>query len=187
MAFWTFSTIFAKTIVEYQYNVLVSARFSAERMVSLTGCLYAAAGVVSSLVNVVGTPLLLQRAGMLPAILATPACMLGGAALVLARPGAWRATFVGRVLDLSLRWSLNNTVRSVLWIAVPQRQAAASKPWVEGTVKKASTSITALAITAALRLGLDTPRLALLTVVVCAAGVAQCRACLLYTSPSPRD
>ena len=90
MGLWTFGIIFCKTIVEYQYNVLVSARFSAERMVSLTGCLYAAAGVVSSLVNVVGTPLLLQRAGMLPAILATPACMLGGAALVLARPGAWR-------------------------------------------------------------------------------------------------
>ena len=115
MAFWTFATIFSKSIVEYQYNVFVADGFPPEAMVTLTGYLYAVAGVVSSFVNLVGTPALLQNGGMLPAILATPACMLAGGALVVAYGASWRATFVGRVFDLSLRWSLNNTVRSILW------------------------------------------------------------------------
>ena len=55
MGLWTFGIIFCKTVVEYQYNVLVGTSLDAEEMVTLTGQLYAAAGLLSSLINVFGT------------------------------------------------------------------------------------------------------------------------------------
>ena len=44
----TFGIIFCKTVVEYQYNVLVSGQLSAAAMVALTGQLYATAGTPPS-------------------------------------------------------------------------------------------------------------------------------------------
>ena len=151
MGVWTFGIIFCKTIVEYQYNVVVSAECSADDMVSLTGYLYAAAGLLSSVINVAATASLLRSGGMLAATVASPGALLVGAGLVLAAPGA-ASTFAGRMLDLTMRWSLNNTVKSLLWIAVPVTEQQRAKPWIEGTIKKAGTSVTALAIAAALPL-----------------------------------
>ena len=46
------------------------------------------------------------------------------------------AAFVGRMLDLTMRWSLNNTAKSFLWMATPRAQQDVAKPQVEGTIKK---------------------------------------------------
>ena len=42
------------------------------------------------------------------------------------------------MVDLTMRWSINNTTKSLMWIATPRDQQVAAKPWIEGTVKKAS-------------------------------------------------
>mmetsp|Transcript_152692 Transcript_152692/g.489735 ORF Transcript_152692/g.489735 Transcript_152692/m.489735 type:complete len:241 (+) Transcript_152692:248-970(+) len=122
---------------------------SPDEMVALTGYLYACAGVVSTLINLVGTQLCLEKLGMRGAILATPATLLSVSIAILVNPSV-TTTFLGRVADLSLRWSLNNTERTVLWIAVPPQQAAAAKPWVEGTIKKMGQAFNAVVITVAL-------------------------------------
>jgi len=149
MGLWSFTVIFTKTMYEYEYNVLIAGTMSADEMVALTGYLYACAGVVSTLINLVGTQLCLEKLGMRGAILATPATLLSVSIAILVNPSV-TTTFLGRVADLSLRWSLNNTVRTVLWIAVPPQQAAAAKPWVEGTIKKMGQAFNAVVITVAL-------------------------------------
>ncbi|CAE8700293.1 unnamed protein product [Polarella glacialis] len=147
MAFWGFTVIAVKTIFEYQFNILVGESSSQTEMVALTGYLYAAAGIVATVVNLVGSRACLTVLGMQGAILATPGCLLAVSITILASTSVG-TTFAGRVVDLSLRWSINNTVRSVLWIAVPTAQAAAAKPWVEGTVKKLGSAFNALLIAA---------------------------------------
>eukprot|EP00929_Paragymnodinium_shiwhaense_P075196 TRINITY_DN38437_c0_g5_i2.p1 TRINITY_DN38437_c0_g5~~TRINITY_DN38437_c0_g5_i2.p1 ORF type:complete len:1973 (-),score=521.92 TRINITY_DN38437_c0_g5_i2:49-5967(-) len=145
MGFWSFSVMFAKTMYEYEYNILVAQSYSIGGMVRLTGYLYAGAGVASSFVNVVGTSICLDAVGVKGGILVTPGCLLAASVAILAQPTVG-STFVGRLVDLSLRWSINNTVKSVLWIAVPMNQAVQAKPWVEGTVKKLGTSFNAMVI-----------------------------------------
>eukprot|EP00929_Paragymnodinium_shiwhaense_P021742 TRINITY_DN14103_c0_g1_i1.p1 TRINITY_DN14103_c0_g1~~TRINITY_DN14103_c0_g1_i1.p1 ORF type:complete len:1639 (+),score=459.90 TRINITY_DN14103_c0_g1_i1:68-4984(+) len=149
MGFWSFTVIFVKTMYEYEYNILVAESVSAEQMVALTGYLYAGAGLASSIVNVAGSKVCLGKLGMRGSILATPGCLLLVSLLILVSPSVG-STFAGRLVDLTLRWSLNNTVRSVLWIAVPTAQAVAAKPWVEGTIKKMGSAFNALVITVAL-------------------------------------
>ena len=122
-------------MVEYQYNVLVGTTLDAEEMVSLTGQLYAAAGLLSSLINLFGTSPLLRHLGMLPTVLVCPVFLLFGAGMMLTTPSVL-SSFCGRAVDLTLRWSLNNTVKSLLWLATPRAHQIHAKPWVEGTVKK---------------------------------------------------
>eukprot|EP00931_Biecheleriopsis_adriatica_P003676 TRINITY_DN105451_c0_g1_i1.p1 TRINITY_DN105451_c0_g1~~TRINITY_DN105451_c0_g1_i1.p1 ORF type:complete len:1618 (+),score=328.70 TRINITY_DN105451_c0_g1_i1:51-4904(+) len=151
MGLWSFTVIAVKTIFEYQFNVLVAVKSSEDQMVALTGYLYAGAGIVATVVNLVGSRVCLNLLGMQGAILATPGCLLAVSAAIFASLSV-STTFAGRLVDLSLRWSINNTVRSVLWIAVPNSQAMAAKPWVEGTVKKLGSAFNAVLITATLAL-----------------------------------
>ena len=104
-----------------RYNVLLGTEVTSNEMVALTGYLYAFAGITSSLVNLFGTSLLLGQLGMLAAIMVTPTCLFASAVSVYLKP-AVMTTLVGRSFELSLRWSINNTVKSVLWITVPAAQ-----------------------------------------------------------------
>ena len=129
MALWVFSIIFCKTIVEYQYNVLLADAVSQTNMIALTGYLYAAAGLLSSLLNAFGG-WLLRHAGMGVVLMMSPGAELAAAVGMLLAPGV-PAAFIGRTLDLTMRWSLNNTAKSLLWIATPraqQEQASAGAP-----------------------------------------------------------
>lgn len=167
MGLWGFTVIFTKTMYEYQYNVLVAAALTPEEMVALTGYLYAGAGLASTAINLIGTKWCLEKLGMQGAILATPAALLSVSVAILVSPSI-ATTFAGRLMDLSLRWSLNNSVRTVLWIAVPPQQAAAAKPWVEGTVKKMGQAFNAVVITMALFVsGGQLSALSMLSLVFC--------------------
>eukprot|EP00928_Gymnodinium_smaydae_P028930 TRINITY_DN21929_c0_g1_i1.p1 TRINITY_DN21929_c0_g1~~TRINITY_DN21929_c0_g1_i1.p1 ORF type:complete len:1798 (+),score=323.48 TRINITY_DN21929_c0_g1_i1:125-5518(+) len=152
MGFWSFSIIFAKTMYEYEYNVLAAKTLDETSMVNITGYLYAGAGLLSSTINLFGTSFCFSTLGVQGAILMTPLCLLTTSLAIAASPSIL-TTFIGRLVDLSLRWSINNSVRSVLWIAVPLSQALAAKPWVEGTVKKLASTVSAAAISVALWAG----------------------------------
>ena len=106
---------------------------------------YAAAGVFSSLLNAFGTGSLLRYAGMGAVLMMSPAAELAAAVGMVMAPGI-SAAFVGRTLDLTMRWSLNNTAKSLLWIATPRVHQDAAKPWIEGTVKKATASVRSVAL-----------------------------------------
>ena len=56
------------------------------------------------------------------------------------------AAFLGRLVDLTLRWSINNSTKSLLWIATPREMQVRAKPIIEGTVKKMTGSCTAFCI-----------------------------------------
>ena len=103
MALWIFSVIFCKTIVEYQYNVLVAAACSQVQMVALTGYLYAAAGVLSSILNAFGTQWLLRYIGLGLVLMMSPAAELFASIGIIIHPGVASA-FVGRAFDLTMRW-----------------------------------------------------------------------------------
>lgn len=174
MALWIFSIIFCKTIVEFQYNVLVAAELSQVQMVGLTGYLYASAGVLSSVLNAFGTQHLLRYLGLGLVLVMSPAAELFAAMGIAIYPGVASA-FVGRMLDLTMRWSLNNSAKSLLWIATPRAEQEMAKPWIEGFVKKATGSLTAVAIATTLAItGGSSEALALLSAVIAAAACGAC-------------
>ena len=207
LAINTFGIIFCKTIVEYQYNVLLASVLSTDEMVAMTGQLYAAAGFSASVLNVFNSPMM-RALGMTTTLLICPVSLcvsaLAFAADPLPRCGTRRpasrdrrpeacpllrvldpglnrrpvsvfsstrrrrgvralpsptlpslpraqvplvwAAFLGRLVDLTLRWSINNSTKSLLWIATPREMQVRAKPIIEGTVKKMTGSCTAFCI-----------------------------------------
>ncbi|EOD06319.1 hypothetical protein EMIHUDRAFT_453455 [Emiliania huxleyi CCMP1516] len=152
LAINTFGIIFCKTIVEYQYNVLLASVLSTDEMVAMTGQLYAAAGFSASVLNVFNSPMM-RALGITTTLLICPVSLCACPLLRVLDPGLNRrpvplvwAAFLGRLVDLTLRWSINNSTKSLLWIATPREMQVRAKPIIEGTVKKMTGSCTAFCI-----------------------------------------
>ena len=74
--------------------VLVATSVSLNEMVNLTGQLYAAAGLLSSLINLFGTNSLQRHLGMMPLLLSSPVFLFCSALFSLVSPSI-AAAFVG--------------------------------------------------------------------------------------------
>lgn len=151
IGFWTFTVVLVQVIFEFQYNVTVVLAVSDRNMVALTGYLFAGAGFLSMVVHVVCSRSCLESWGVRFSILATPSCLLVASLCMYVSPSV-QTVFMGRLVDLTLRWSFNSHVKSTLWVAVPARQAAAAKPWLEGAVGRSGSAIGAIVISAVLTL-----------------------------------
>ena len=132
LGLYTILVIAVKTTLEYCYTCVVAADTrSPEAMVTVTGYLYAAAGVAASILNAGGTRRLLRRFG-----LAVSAGYPLGVALLLGIICFKRASVetlaAARAFDLAARWSVSNTFKSVVWIAVDVPVARAASPYLCG-------------------------------------------------------
>ena len=113
-------------------------------MVALTGYLYASAGLISSLFNAFGTQWMLRYWGLGIVLMMSPAAELLGAIGIVSVPCVASA-FAGRTFDLTMRWSLNNSAKSLLWIAVAVRLelAAAADSHVPAGLTRLSSTLAA--------------------------------------------
>ena len=164
---YTFLIIMVKTTLEYEYNVIVSEQSTAEEMVAMTGYLYAAAGTCASLLNLGGTRFCLKHFGLGFASSSYPLGLVACSLAIILDGASLRAALAARCLDLTARWSINNTFKSVMWIAVSVPKARAARPYVESMTKKVSAALVALALGAATAFGCGVGELTLLALVGC--------------------
>ncbi|KAH8075925.1 hypothetical protein JL720_10382 [Aureococcus anophagefferens] len=162
---YTFLIIMVKTTLEYEYNVIVSETSTTEEMVALTGYLYAAAGTAASLMNLGGTRACLKQFGLSFASASYPLGLIA----IIGDGASLRAALAARCLDLTARWSFNNTFKSVMWIAVSLPKARAARPYVESMTKKVSAALVALVLGAATAWGAGVSQLTLLALAGCGA------------------
>ena len=165
---YTILVIAVKTTLEYCYTcVIAKDTRSPEAMVTVTGYLYAAAGVAASVLNAGGTRRLLRRFG-----LAVSAGYPLGVALLLGvicvQGASVESLAVARAFDLAARWSVSNTFKSVLWIAVDLPVARAARPYVESLAKKATAAVVALVLGYLTTRGFDIAQLCALALISCA-------------------
>ena len=167
LAGYTFAVIVVKTTVEYEYNVVFSTKFSATAMVKYTGRLYAAAGVAATMLNLGGFRYLLARGGLRGAAYAFPVGLLVASTLILVDGASARSAFIARWIDLTARWSINNSFKAIIWIAVSVSKARAARPHVEATTKKVAAAVAALALGFAVNCGASVRQLTWICVGGC--------------------
>lgn len=165
---YTVLVIAVKTTLEYCYTcVIAKDTRSPEAMVTVTGYLYAAAGVAASVLNAGGTRRLLRRFG-----LAVSAAYPLGVALLLGviciQGASVESLAAARAFDLAARWSVSNTFKSVLWIAVDLPVARAARPYVESLAKKATAAVVALVLGYLTTRGFNIAQLCALALISCA-------------------
>jgi ATP:ADP antiporter, AAA family len=100
---------------------------------------------------------------------------LGGTAVVILASGAMWATAAARVLDATMRYTIDKTSREVLFLPLPADLKARAKPFIDVTADRVAKALTALVLLVLVQpwgVGLDWRRLSYASLAVTIAWVA---------------
>src|SRR3989337_2722642 len=100
---------------------------------------------------------------------------LGSTAVVMLRNGAWWAPGLARVLDQSLRYTVDKTTREILFLPLPSDIKLKAKSFLDVTVDRAAKALGALLLLILVKpwgLDLDWQRLSYASLVMTALWIA---------------
>jgi hypothetical protein len=132
------------TLVQWQYKGIAKAHFGARQddMTAFFGTLAAVLNSASFLLQLVGTPRLLQRFGVGFGLRVLPAGFLVGAAALLASTvaplGALTAASVAMLLSDGFRFSVDKASVELLYLPIPRAVKDQAKPFIDTVVDRAS-------------------------------------------------
>jgi ATP:ADP antiporter, AAA family len=125
-------------IVDQQLNMAAESMKGAEATDAITGFLAQVSfylSIAGFIVQVALTSQIHRALGLAVALLILPVGLAGSAALILATGALW-APAVARVLDTSLRYTIDKTTREVLFLPLPADVKYRAKPFVDVTMDR---------------------------------------------------
>lgn len=139
-------TIIVSTVVDWQMNKAVELFVSGEdAKTAFYGRFFALVNVASFLVQVVLTSFVLRRFGIGVALLLLPLGLLTGALGVLVHPSLWTAA-LAKGADGTLRYSLDQSTRELLFLPVPHAIKVRAKPFIDVAVQRGGTGVAGVLI-----------------------------------------
>lgn len=142
----TFLTV---TVVDYQFKVIAKTKLPSEQeLASFFGYFYGFTGIISSLMQFFVTGRLLERSGIVVALLVLPAAMLTGAGAMLFVPliSALVAATIAKGAENIFRYTINDATTQLLYVPVPSHNRGRAKAFIDGILKPASIGVSGLAI-----------------------------------------
>lgn len=121
-------------IVDYQFKVVAGALYGEADMARLFGFVYAATGAGALLTQLVVTPRVLTRFGVVAGLLTLPVSQLLGAVALLWQPGLVAAIFL-RASDRSFRFTIDQASRQVLWLPLDGATRQRAKPVFDESIR----------------------------------------------------
>ena len=143
IAAWSCAIVVLFSCIEFQYNAILASQLDADGIAKVTADLASISGVGQAIANLVLTPFLLQHAGVLWALIVTPLAYAGGELSLLVAPSVATA-FGTRAIDFTLRYTINDASKQMLFFAVPKHHAVEARAFIDGTLKKASPAFVGL-------------------------------------------
>lgn len=132
-------TIVVSTVVDWQMNKAVELFVpGADAKAAFFGRFFALLNGASLLVQVMLTSYVLKRFGIGIALLLLPLGLLTGAVGVLVHPSLWMAA-LAKGADGTLRYSLDQSTRELLFLPVPHGLKARAKPFIDVAVQRGGT------------------------------------------------
>ena len=160
-------------IVDQQLNMAAESMKGADATDAITGFLAQVSfylSVAGFIVQVTLTSQIHRALGLAVALLILPVGLAGSAVLILATGALW-APAVARVLDTSLRYTIDKTTREVLFLPLPADVKYRAKPFVDVTMDRLAKAGGALLILVLIKpwgLNLSWPSLSYASLVVSA-------------------
>ena len=158
-------------IIDQQLNMAAEAIKGAASVDALTGFL----GQVTFYLSIIGfavqvglTSRIHRSLGLAFALLVLPVS-LGGTAIIILLNGALWAPAAARIIDTSLRYTLDKTTREVLFLPLPAELTFRAKPFVDVTTDRFAKALGALLLLVLIKpwgLSLDWQRLSYASLVV---------------------
>ena len=159
------------TIIDQQLNMAAAGAKGEANTDAIAGFLAQVTfytSIIGFIVQVVLTSQIHRSGGLAVALLILP-ISLGSTATIILLNGALWAPAVARVLDTSLRYSIDKTTREVLFLPLPVEMKYSAKPFVDVTVDRFARALGAVLLLVLIKpwgLNLDWQRLSYASLVV---------------------
>ena len=133
---------FTITLVDYQFKVASRQNFlgQEDRLAAFFGMFWAITGAINCLVQFFLTSRLLERQGILFALLLLPLALFGGGLTVLAFPALWSVTLL-KGSEAVLRYTINDSSSQLLYLPVPSHFRGRAKAFIDGIVRQLSVGL----------------------------------------------
>jgi HEAT repeat protein len=143
------------TIADYQLDLTLKSVYggNAAGMVTFLSNFRVAAGAVGLFVQFAVAGRLMERWGVLAALLVLPASVAVGGVAGLVTGGALWAISLPRAADISFKYTLNDSAFNLLYLPLTSRQRARAKAVVDGTLKPVLAVLLGLAFLVVSRTG----------------------------------
>jgi ATP/ADP translocase/HEAT repeat protein len=123
------------TFVDYQFKVTAAAAYPEESaLAGFFGMFWALTGALSCLIQFFLTGRVLERFGILFALLMLPFFLLGGAVAWLMKPMLYSAMLL-KGTDAVLRYTVNDSTTQLLYVPVPAHWRGRAKAFIDGMVR----------------------------------------------------
>ncbi len=160
----SFSAVGA-AIIDQQVNMAASTAKGADAITAFLANVQLWTSVVGFLVQILLTSRIHQHLGIAFALLMLPVSLGSTATIILLMHAALWTPVLARVVDQSLRYTIDKTTREVLYMPLPSGMKFSAKPFVDVTVERFARSIAAVLLLFLIQkpwgLGLPWPKLSL--------------------------
>ena len=142
IAAMTVATFVTVPLIDYQFKVLVKEHFTiagavdTDAMSAFMGLFSAVTGVVAAVMQLVVTGRLLERFGIVAALLLLPVSLLTGLfGMLTSVASAFACAVFTKGAENSLRYSITDATMQVLYTPVPSVTRGRAKTFIDGVIK----------------------------------------------------
>jgi CRP-like cAMP-binding protein/HEAT repeat protein len=161
----------ASNIVEQQVNMAAAESIGATDSAGIAaflGQLIVYLSLIGFFIQVLVTSRIHRLLGIGFALLMLPVSMGGAAAMILLYRALW-APSVGRIIDTSIRYTIDKTSREVLFLPLPTELKYRAKPFIDVTMDRLAKGVGAVVMLVCIKdwgLGLDWQQLSYVSVIL---------------------
>ena len=140
-----FSSIISR-IIDYQFKIVaVSAFPDQDALVNFFGTYYGLTGFATLVMQLSITGVILKKLGILTGLLILPISLAIGS-LGFLFSGTLLTVFIAKFSDQVFKFSINNSIKELLWIPISARKKLQSKPIIDGIVRSGVEGLSGLVI-----------------------------------------
>ena len=140
-----FSAIISR-LIDYQFKIVaVSSYPNQDDLVNFFGSFYALTGLATLLMQITATGFILKRFGILIGLLILPISISFGSVGFLFS-GTLFTVYLAKFSDQVFKFSINNSIKEVLWLPISSKKKSQSKPIIDGVVRSAAEGIAGILI-----------------------------------------
>lgn len=142
----TFLTV---TLVDYQFKVVARASMLSEaQLAAFFGNFYGVGGIIACLTQFFVTGRLIERAGLIPALLVLPGMMAVGVGTMAFVPtvSALFAVTLAKGAENIFRYTVNDATTQLLYSPVPAARRGRAKAFIDGILKPSSIGISGVGL-----------------------------------------
>ena len=165
-------TIIVSTLVDFQFNSIAEASYATkDEKTAFFGTFFAYQNLTSFLIQFFLTSMILRKAGIGVALMLLPVGLFLGSVGVVLQAALWSGVLV-KLADGSLRYSLDNSTREIIYLPITMDIKYKVKPFIDMFVQRFSRGIGGLIILVSTSLfALSISHVAVLSLVVIAAWI----------------